>query len=61
MTKAVVERAPRAELAHELGYERGDPAVGSGNSRKAAPKSVQTANGPVRIVNIHVVDSVPGV
>jgi putative transposase len=34
MTKAVIERALAAEMTHELGYERGDPAgAGSGNSR----------------------------
>jgi putative transposase len=31
MTKAVIERALQAEMTHELGYERGDPAgAGSG-------------------------------
>jgi putative transposase len=35
MTKAVLERALEAEMTHELGYQRGDPAGhGSGNSRR---------------------------
>jgi putative transposase len=51
MTKAVIERALAAELTHELGYERGDPAgAGSGNSRNGySVKTVATPNGPVTI------------
>jgi len=51
MTKAVLERALEAELTHELGYGRGDPAgAGSGNSRNGhSTKRVSTSNGPVTI------------
>ncbi len=51
MTKAVIERALVAEMTHELGYERGDPAgVGSGNSRNGtSQKTISTPNGPVTI------------
>lgn len=51
MTKAVLERALEAELTHELGYDRGDPAgAGSGNSRNGhSAKRVSTPNGPVTI------------
>ena len=51
MTKAVVERALQAEMTHELGYERDDPAgVGSGNSRNGSSrKTISTTNGPVTI------------
>lgn len=51
MTKAVIERALQAELTHDLGYERGDPAgAGSGNSRNgSAPKTISTTNGPVTL------------
>jgi putative transposase len=51
MTKAVMERVLQAELTHDLGYERGDPAgVGSGNSRNgSARKTISTTNGPVTI------------
>jgi putative transposase len=51
MTKAVIERALVAEMTHELGYERGDPAgAGSGNSRNGtSQKTVSTPNGPVTI------------
>jgi putative transposase len=51
MTKAVLERALQAEMTHELGYERDDPAgAGSGNSRNGtSTKTVSTAAGPVTI------------
>jgi putative transposase len=51
MTKAVIERALVAEMTHELGYERGDPAgAGSGNSRNGtSQKTISTPNGPVTI------------
>ena len=51
MTKAVIECALQAEITHELGYERDDPAgVGSGNSRNGfMVKTVSTPNGPVTI------------
>jgi putative transposase len=51
MTKAVIERAMAAEMTHELGYERGDPAgAGSGNSRNGtSQKTISTPNGPVTI------------
>jgi putative transposase len=51
MTKAVIERALQAEMAHELGYQRGDPAgVGSGNSRNgSSTKTISTTHGPVTI------------
>ncbi|MGQ0775426.1 MAG: transposase, partial [Pseudonocardiales bacterium] len=51
MTKAVLERALEAEMTHELGYERGDPAGhGSGNSRNGhSTKTIATANGPMTI------------
>jgi putative transposase len=51
MTKAVIECALQAEIAHELGYERDDPAgAGSGNSRNGfTEKTVSTPNGPVTI------------
>ncbi len=51
MTKAVLERVLQAEMTHELGYERDDPAgAGSGNSRNGTSrKTVSTTNGPVTI------------
>ena len=51
MTKAVLERALEAEMTHELGYERGDPAGhGSGNSRNGhSMTTVSTSNGPVTL------------
>jgi putative transposase len=51
MTKAVLECALQAEITHELGYERDDPAgAGSGNSRNGfMEKTVSTPNGPVTI------------
>lgn len=51
MTKAVIERALAAEMTHELGYVRGDPAgSGSGNSRNGySSKTILTPNGPVTI------------
>jgi putative transposase len=51
MTKAVLECALQAEITHELGYERDDPAgAGSGNSRNGfTEKTVSTPNGPVTI------------
>ncbi|MGH3798498.1 MAG: IS256 family transposase, partial [Pseudonocardiaceae bacterium] len=51
MTKAVLERALEAEMTHELGYERGDPAgAGSGNSRNGhSTKRISTPNGPMAI------------
>jgi putative transposase len=51
MTKAVVERALAAEITHDLGYERDDPAgVGTGNSRNGfATKTIATTNGPITI------------
>jgi putative transposase len=51
MTKAVIERALVAEMTHELGYERGDPAgAGSGNSRNGtSQKTISTPSGPVTI------------
>ncbi|WP_416210289.1 IS256 family transposase [Frankia sp. Cr1] len=51
MTKAVLERALRAEMTDHLGYESGDPSGnGSGNSRNGTSvKTVSTRNGPVDI------------
>ncbi len=51
ITKAVMERALKAELTYELGYEAGDPAGrGSGNSRNGAyPKTVLTELGSVEL------------
>ncbi len=51
MTKAVIERALAAEITHDLGYERDDPAgVGTGNSRNGfATKTIATTNGPITI------------
>jgi putative transposase len=51
MTKAVIERALAAEITHDLGYERDDPAgVGTGNSRNGfATKTISTTNGPITI------------
>lgn len=51
MTKAVLERALEAEMTHELGYRRGDPAgAGSGNSRNGhSRKTISTSNGPVTL------------
>jgi len=51
MTKAVLERALQAEMAHELGCQRDDPAgAGSGNSRNGTSKKrISTTNGPVTI------------
>jgi putative transposase len=50
-TKAVIERALQAEMTHELGYQRGDPAdAGSGNLRNgSSTKTISTMNGPVTI------------
>ena len=40
MTKAVIERALQAEMTHELGYARDDPAgAGSGNSRNGSARA----------------------
>jgi len=52
MTKAVIERALQAEMTHELGYARDDPAgAGSGNSRNgSARKTISTANGRSRLM-----------
>jgi putative transposase len=49
LTKAVMERALKAELTHDLGYAEGDPAgYGSGNSRNGSyPKTVLTELGAV--------------
>src|SRR5437868_7507075 len=43
LTKALIERAMRAELTHHLGYEKHDPAgYNSGNSRNGkTPKTVK--------------------
>ena len=51
MTKAVIERALQAEITHELGDERDDPAgAGSGNSRNGfSATTMSTTNGPVTI------------
>lgn len=51
MTKAVIERALAAEITHDLGYERDDPAgVGTGNSRNGfSTKTIATTNGPITI------------
>jgi putative transposase len=51
MTKAVIERALAAEITHDLGYERDDPAgVGTGNSRNGfATKTISTRNGPITL------------
>ena len=51
MTKAVIERALQAEMTHELGYARDDPAgAGTGNSRNGSGrKTISTTNGPVTI------------
>jgi transposase-like protein len=51
MTKAVIERVLQAEMTHELGYEKGDPAgIGSGNSRNgSSSKTVTTTNGPIKL------------
>lgn len=51
MTKAVLERALDAEMAHHLGYEKGDPAgAGSDNSRNGhSTKTVSTTHGPVTL------------
>jgi putative transposase len=51
MTKAVLERALRLEMADHLGYEKGDTAGhGSGNSRNGSTsKSVITNSGPVQL------------
>src|SRR6478735_3042152 len=47
MTKAAVERALAAEITHDLGYERDDPAgVGTGNSRNGfSTKTISTTTG----------------
>jgi transposase-like protein len=43
MTKAVIERALQAEMTHELGYNRDDPAgAGSGNSRNGSGPTRRT-------------------
>lgn len=49
VTKAVMERALKAELTYDLGYEEGDPSGrGSGNSRNGSyPKTVLTDIGAV--------------
>lgn len=49
VTKAVMERALKAELTYDLGYEEGDPSGrGSGNSRNGSyPKTVLTDIGSV--------------
>ena len=49
VTKAVMERALKAELTYDLGYEEGDPGGrGSGNSRNGSyPKTVLTDIGSV--------------
>lgn len=51
ITKAVLERALKAEMSEHLGYERGDPAGhGSGNSRNGtSPKTVLTDAGAVTL------------
>ena len=51
LTKAVMERALKAELTADLGYEAGDLAGhGSGNSRNGAyPKTVLTELGAVEL------------
>jgi putative transposase len=51
LTKALMERALDAELAHHLGYEKHDPAgYNSGNSRNGStPKTVKGEFGEVRI------------
>jgi putative transposase len=51
MTKAVIECALQAEMTHELGYERDDPAgAGTGNSRNGfSTKTISTTNGPVTL------------
>ncbi len=51
VTKAVMERALKAELTYDLGYEEGDPAGrGSGNSRNGTyPKTVLTDLGSVEL------------
>ena len=51
MTKAVLERALDAEMAHHLGYEKGDrDGVGTGNSRNGhSTKTVSTTHGPVTL------------
>jgi putative transposase len=53
LTKALVERAMEAELAHHLGYEKHDPVgYGSGNSRNG--KSKKTLKGEFGEVEIEV-------
>ena len=51
LTKALMERALEAELAHHLGYEKHDPAgYNSGNSRNGStPKTVKGEFGEVKI------------
>ena len=51
LKKALLERAPGAELTHHLGYEKGDPAGrGTGNNRNGTyPKTVLTEDGSVEI------------
>ena len=51
LKKALLERAPGAQLTHHLGYEKGDPAGrGTGNNRNGAyPKTVLTEDGSVEI------------
>jgi putative transposase len=51
LTKALMERALDAELAHHLGYEKHDPAgYNSGNSRNGStPKTVKGEFGEVKI------------
>jgi len=51
LTKALMERALDAELAHHLGYEKHDPAgYNSGNSRNGwTPKTVKGEFGEIKI------------
>src|SRR6185503_5053889 len=53
LTKALIERAMKAELTHQLGYEKNDPdGRGSGNSRNG--KSKKTLKGDFGAVEIEV-------
>jgi putative transposase len=51
LKKALLERALGAELTHQLGYEKGDPAGrGSDNHRNGSyPKTVLTEDGAVHL------------
>jgi putative transposase len=51
LTKALMERALNAELAHHLGYEKHDPAgYNSGNSRNGTtPKTVKGEFGEITV------------